>query len=48
MSWADAMGLVVLEGLLITVLVLVGLRTVIFNAIPMDTRLRYRPSSPSC
>ncbi len=38
MSWADAMGLVVLEGLLITVLVLVGLRTVIFNAIPMELK----------
>ena len=34
MSWADAMGLVVLEGLVILILVLVGLRTAIFNAIP--------------
>ncbi len=38
MSWADAMGLVVLEGLVITVLVLVGLRTVIFHAIPMELK----------
>ena len=34
MSWADAMGLVVLEGLVITVLVLLGFRTAVFNAIP--------------
>jgi AGZA family xanthine/uracil permease-like MFS transporter len=34
MSWADAMGLVVLEGLLITLLVLTGLRTAVMDAIP--------------
>ncbi|MGN6522862.1 MAG: NCS2 family permease [Actinomycetes bacterium] len=34
MSWADAMGLVVLEGLLITLLVLTGFRTAVFNAVP--------------
>ncbi|CAN5122263.1 NCS2 family permease [soil metagenome] len=34
MSWADAMGLVVLEGLIITVLVLTGLRTAVLRAIP--------------
>jgi len=34
MSWADAMGLVVLEGLLITVLVLLGFRQAVFHAIP--------------
>jgi len=34
MSWADAMGLVVLEGLVITVLVLTGFRTAVFHAIP--------------
>jgi AGZA family xanthine/uracil permease-like MFS transporter len=38
MSWADAMGLVVLEGLVILLLVLVGLRRVIFNAIPMQLK----------
>ena len=38
MSWADAMGLVVLEGIVIAVLVLVGLRTAIFNAIPMELK----------
>ena len=38
MSWADAMGLVVLEGLVIAFLVLVGLRTAVFNAIPMELK----------
>ncbi|CAN5212010.1 NCS2 family permease [soil metagenome] len=34
MSWADAMGLVVLEGLVILVLVLTGFRTAVFHAVP--------------
>ncbi|QFQ96387.1 NCS2 family permease [Streptomyces phaeolivaceus] len=34
MSWADAMGLVVLEGLLICVLVVTGLREAVMHAIP--------------
>jgi AGZA family xanthine/uracil permease-like MFS transporter len=34
MSWPAAMGLVVLEGLVITVLVLTGFRVAVFNAIP--------------
>ncbi|GAB3154944.1 NCS2 family permease [Micromonospora sonneratiae] len=34
MTWADAMGLVVIEGVLIAVLVLTGLRTAIFRAVP--------------
>ncbi|MGW5638873.1 NCS2 family permease [Streptomyces sp. NPDC003832] len=34
MSWDDAMGLVVLEGLLICVLVLTGLREAVMHAIP--------------
>jgi AGZA family xanthine/uracil permease-like MFS transporter len=38
MSWADAMGLVVLEGLVIALLVLVGLRTAVFNAIPLQLK----------
>ena len=38
MSWADAMGLVVLEGLVIAFLVLVGLRTAVFNAIPFQLK----------
>jgi AGZA family xanthine/uracil permease-like MFS transporter len=34
LSWPEIMGLVVLEGLLITVLVLTGLRRAVFEAIP--------------
>ena len=34
MSWADAMGLVVLEGLIILVLVLTGFRQAVFRAVP--------------
>ena len=34
MSWADAMGLVVLEGLVILVLVLTGFRRAVFHAVP--------------
>lgn len=33
-SWADAMGLVVLEGLIILVLVSTGLRETVFSAVP--------------
>ncbi|NRQ38974.1 NCS2 family permease [Nonomuraea sp. NN258] len=35
MTWAQAMGLVVLEGLVIIVLAVTGLRTLIMNAIPL-------------
>ncbi|HVU72808.1 MAG TPA: NCS2 family permease [Mycobacteriales bacterium] len=38
MSWPDAMGLVVIEGLLICVLVATGLRTAIFGAIPLPLK----------
>ena len=34
MTWADAMGLIVLEGIIITVLVLTGFRQAVFRAIP--------------
>jgi AGZA family xanthine/uracil permease-like MFS transporter len=34
MTWADAMGLVVLEGLIILVLVLTGFRKAVFSAVP--------------
>ncbi|HEX6468714.1 MAG TPA: NCS2 family permease [Streptosporangiaceae bacterium] len=34
MSWADAMGLVVMEGLIILVLVLTGFRKAVFHAVP--------------
>ncbi len=35
MTWPEAMGLIVLEGLIITVLVLTGLREAVMDAIPM-------------
>jgi AGZA family xanthine/uracil permease-like MFS transporter len=38
-SWEAAMGLIVLDGLLTTALVLIGLREAIMNAIPRDLRL---------
>lgn len=34
MTWADAMGLVVIEGVILLVLVLTGFRQAIFNAVP--------------
>lgn len=34
MTWADAMGLVVLEGILILLLVLTGFRSAVFKAVP--------------
>lgn len=34
MTWADAMGLVVLEGLIILLLVLTGFRKAVFDAVP--------------
>jgi AGZA family xanthine/uracil permease-like MFS transporter len=34
MTWADAMGLVVIEGVIIAILVLTGLRKAVFNAVP--------------
>lgn len=34
MTWADAMGLVVIEGLIITILVLTGFRQAVFHAVP--------------
>jgi adenine/guanine/hypoxanthine permease len=38
MTWADAMGLVVIEGVLITILVLTGLRTLVFRAVPTQLK----------
>lgn len=38
MTWADAMGLVVLEGLVILVLVLTGFRQAVFNAVPREIK----------
>jgi len=39
MTWADAMGLVVLEGLIITVLVLTGFRVAVFRAVPTQLKI---------
>ena len=38
MTWADAMGLVVLEGLIILILVLTGFRTAVFRAVPREIK----------
>ncbi len=38
MSWPDTMGLVVIEGLIITVLVLTGFRTAVFKAVPAELK----------
>lgn len=38
MTWQDAMGLVVLEGLLILVLVLTGFREAVFKAVPIELK----------
>jgi adenine/guanine/hypoxanthine permease len=39
MTWADAMGLVVLEGLIILGLVLTGFRTAVFHAVPSELKV---------
>ncbi|MGH3358840.1 MAG: NCS2 family permease [Nocardioidaceae bacterium] len=38
MTWADAMGLVVLEGVVILVLVLTGFRRAVFHAVPVPLK----------
>ncbi|MGZ4480112.1 MAG: NCS2 family permease [Nocardioidaceae bacterium] len=38
MTWADAMGLIVIEGLVILVLVLTGFRTAVFHAVPGEIK----------
>jgi AGZA family xanthine/uracil permease-like MFS transporter len=38
MSWPAAMGLVVVNGLVVVVLVLTGVRTVVFNAVPAQLK----------
>jgi AGZA family xanthine/uracil permease-like MFS transporter len=38
LTWREAMGVVVIEGLVITFFVLTGLRETIMNAIPMDLK----------
>ncbi|MBM3719039.1 MAG: NCS2 family permease [Actinobacteria bacterium] len=39
MTWADAMGLVVLEGLIILILVLTGFRIAVFKAVPRQLKI---------
>ncbi|GAA4115717.1 NCS2 family permease [Nocardioides fonticola] len=39
MTWADAMGLVVIEGAVILVLVLTGFRTAVFHAVPAQLKV---------
>jgi len=39
MTWADAMGLVVLEGLIILLLVLTGFRKAVFEAVPVQLKV---------
>ena len=39
MTWADAMGIVVLEGILILILVLTGLREAVFRAVPQQLKV---------
>ncbi len=38
-TWADAMGLVVLEGVIILALVLTGFRTAVFHAVPAQLKV---------
>jgi AGZA family xanthine/uracil permease-like MFS transporter len=38
MTWADAMGLVVIEGVIIGILVLTNLRTAVFHSVPMQLK----------
>jgi AGZA family xanthine/uracil permease-like MFS transporter len=39
MTWADAMGLIVLEGVVILVLVLTGFREAVFHAVPSELKI---------
>jgi AGZA family xanthine/uracil permease-like MFS transporter len=39
MTWADAMGLVVIEGIVILILVLTGFRKAVFEAIPGELKI---------
>lgn len=39
MTWADAMGLIVIEGVVILVLVLTGFRTAVFRAVPAELKV---------
>lgn len=37
-TWSEAMGLIVIEGVLIVILAVTGLRSAIFNAVPKDLK----------
>lgn len=37
-TWAEAMGLIIIEGIIIVILAITGLRSAIFNAIPGDLK----------
>ncbi|MEV6410161.1 NCS2 family permease [Kribbella sp. NPDC051718] len=39
MTWADAMGLVVIEGIIILILVLTGFRKAVFEAVPVQLKI---------
>ena len=39
MTWADAMGLVVIEGIIILILVFTGFRTAVFHAVPVQLKV---------
>jgi len=39
MTWADAMGLIVIEGVVILVLVLTGFREAVFHAVPRELKV---------
>jgi adenine/guanine/hypoxanthine permease len=39
MTWADAMGLVVMEGIIILILVLTGFREAVFRAVPSQLKI---------
>ncbi|ACZ31932.1 Xanthine/uracil/vitamin C permease [Xylanimonas cellulosilytica DSM 15894] len=39
MTWADAMGIIVLEGIIILILVLTGFREAVFKAVPREIKV---------
>ncbi|MCL1870929.1 MAG: NCS2 family permease [Promicromonosporaceae bacterium] len=39
MTWADAMGIIVMEGIIILILVLTGFREAVFNAVPHELKV---------
>jgi AGZA family xanthine/uracil permease-like MFS transporter len=39
MTWADAMGIIVLEGIVVLILVISGFREAVFHAVPMELKI---------